>query len=112
MLNLCKINIESYEQSCLKFACETKDWGGLDTSRFFTTKENGEWEETCDNSHGGFDVSWCFHLSTIEIKERCRAEYNKLLKEEIENTLEQETILNDWSSEETQQYLKWIFESL
>jgi DNA-binding XRE family transcriptional regulator len=57
------MNVREYEESCRAFAKESAEWGGVDEHKFYTTTGSGEWEETCDNRHGGIDVSWAFHRS-------------------------------------------------
>lgn len=48
--------LHDYIESCIKFAADTKDWAGLDSYKYYTATQNGNWEESCDNAHGGLGV--------------------------------------------------------
>lgn len=58
------MKVKDYEDVCIQFAEDTRNWYGIeDIGRFYTTKEFGDWEESCDNCNGGLSVRWAFHLS-------------------------------------------------
>ncbi len=63
------MTVQEYTQNCIKFAEDSKEWGGIDPYKFYTTAHNG-WEESSDNASGGIDVSWAFHMKPDEIKEQ------------------------------------------
>lgn len=63
------MNVEKYTNCCKKFAEETREWAGLRSfSRYYTSKDDCDWAETCDNAHGGLDVSWAFHVDDANIE--------------------------------------------
>ncbi|MFW6025749.1 MAG: hypothetical protein ACOCRX_05340 [Candidatus Woesearchaeota archaeon] len=111
MLVLNNMNFNDYKESCLKFAEDTKDWSALDNN-FYTTIDNGDWAETSDNGHGGFDLNWCFKLDKEEIENKCMAKYLEQLKEHIEVVYDNEEVVDEWSKEDMQQYLGWIRDCL
>lgn len=55
------MNLNYYIEACKKFAEDTKEWGGLDRFKHYTSHDTDGWRETSDNAHGGIDVSWAFH---------------------------------------------------
>lgn len=59
--------LHDYIESCIKFAADTKDWAGLDSYKYYTATQNGNWEESCDNAHGGLGVDWAFLLSESNV---------------------------------------------
>lgn len=84
--------IQEYVKSCIQFSHDTYKWAELDDTKFYTTTPNGGWEETCDNAHGGLDVSWAFKLTSGKIKEfgpqefvnRCCEEITALIDNEVD----------------------------
>lgn len=63
------MTVKTYIDNCLQFAQDTREWGGLDEYRFYSTKEFGGWYESCDNAEGGLDVSWAFNLTAEQIRD-------------------------------------------
>lgn len=59
--------LHDYIESCMKFAADTKDWAKLDYYKYYTATQNGNWEESCDNVHGGLNVDWAFLLSESNV---------------------------------------------
>lgn len=112
MLDLRKIDFETYKNACFAFNQDTKSWYNLDENKFYTNTDIGNWKESSDNENGGFDVSWCFGLEKEKIEKQVKDKYNKYLKSEIEFIYENEIALNTWTKIEIQQYLKWIIDAL
>ncbi len=69
------MTFEEYEDICLRFAEDTRDWGEIDT-RFFVTYRGG-WISSCDNRHGGIGVRWAFHRNEADIRAMARQKYNE-----------------------------------
>jgi hypothetical protein len=67
------MTIKEYVFICKKFAFDSREWYELPDGPWFTTAGIEEWEESCDNAHGGIDVSWAFHKTdeTIEAAAVC-----------------------------------------
>ena len=82
-------NVRHYADICKRFAADTKEWSRLDDSRFYTTNHSG-WCESCDNAHGGLDVSWAFHLDEKRIEESAAEELFELLMEKLRLALDDE----------------------
>lgn len=62
--------LDYYINVAIKFAEDTKEWGGLPEQQWYTTTNStNNWIESSDNDHGGMDVSWAFHLSEKKIRE-------------------------------------------
>ncbi len=59
--------LRDYVESCIKFAVDTKDWAELDFYKYYTATQDGDWEESCDNAHGGLGVDWAFLLSESNV---------------------------------------------
>lgn len=59
--------LRDYIESCIKFAVDTKDWAELDFYKYYTATQDGDWEESCDNAHGGLGVDWAFLLSESNV---------------------------------------------
>ena len=77
------MTLEQYTDACIKFSGDTKEWGGLDPYRFYTTAPNG-WEETCDNANGGIDVSWAFQETEKRIRDQAAVRFLRELQAAIE----------------------------
>lgn len=61
--------LDYYTNIAIKFAEDTREWGGISEFVWYTTTNNtNDWVESSDNAHGGMDISWAFHLSEQEIK--------------------------------------------
>lgn len=73
MIEVISLTYNGYLLDCLDFAEETAHWAALDR-KFYTTDGIG-WLESCDNSCGGIDVSWAFHLSADEIRKDAPQHY-------------------------------------
>lgn len=86
--------IEEYKEVCIQFAKETKDWNQLNKYKYYTSNGNS-WEESCDNAHGGLDISWAFQMKENKIKELAPQKFVDLIKEEIQTAID-----NDLSSDE------------
>ena len=82
------MNLEEYTLTCKEFAHDTESWGGLTDCRFYTTDGVGCWDESCDNAHGGLDISWAFHCTDAEIERRARRRYESELKQELNDALD------------------------
>ena len=68
------MTVKEYTNICIKFAEDTAEWFALDNYKFYTTSIFG-WKESCDNAHGGIDISWAFHMDGMEIRERAPQEF-------------------------------------
>ena len=87
--------MERYTQSCLMFSYASESWGAVDPYKFYTSDRADYWRETCDNAHGGLDVSWAFHKTSEYIKENAPAH---LLREVLE--LVRLAADDEWSPEQ------------
>lgn len=83
------MTLENYAKDAINFAKESKNWTDLPFGRFYTTNGNG-WEETSDNCIGGIDVSWAFHLTEEEIKDRAGQEMINRISELIRLVIDDE----------------------
>lgn len=97
----------NYLETCKKFAMDSMEWNKLDEYKYYTTDGNS-YIETPDNAHGGFDVSWAFQLHKDLIETLALKKYIDGVMSEINTTIDDESILTDWTKEESQQYLEWI----
>ena len=80
-----------YLESCLIFSHDSQQYIGLDGTKFYTTPQNGTgWEESCDNSHGGLDVSWAFHFSEEKVKEEAPSMYARQIIESVRCMIDNE----------------------
>lgn len=68
------IRIEDFIEQAQKFAVDTKEWGGLDKYKQYTTGQ-GNWEESSDNAEGGLDLKWAFQKSKKFIEDNSKNEY-------------------------------------
>ncbi len=84
------MTLKEYTEKALRFAEDTKEWGGLDDSSFYTTGQWDEWEETSDNAHGGIDLSWAFHENQKFIKENAAEYFIKNLLEMVRLAVDDE----------------------
>nr|DAF32280.1 MAG TPA: hypothetical protein [Ackermannviridae sp.] len=57
-----------YLADCLDFSKASWTWSELDPRKPFITTDGNGWQETCDNSNGGIDVSWAFHLNADKVR--------------------------------------------
>ena len=56
--------LEEYREAVRKFLADSADWAGLEPYTFYTTGHyRYDWAETCDNAHGGLDLSWAFYAT-------------------------------------------------
>ena len=94
-------SVKKYAEICRNFAHDTKNLETLSTYHFYTTNSTS-WEKTCDNAHGGIDVSWAFHLSDAEIDSRAA----EILFENLKDLISQ-AIDEGWDAEQ----LKGIVET-
>lgn len=73
-----------YLDICQIFARDSEAWLGIDDGAFYTTAQTSAgWEESCDNAHGGLDVSWAFHKTEKEVKEEAPGMYARLIVETV-----------------------------
>jgi len=99
---------ENYLLACKKFAADSADWFAIDGCRFFTTDSYAldEYIESCDNAHGGLDVSWAFHLPQEKVERLALERFINCIHGEIDAIYDDEHILRGvWSKEETHDYL-------
>lgn len=74
--------LDYYINVAIKFAEDTMEWGGLPEQQWYTTTNStNNWIESSDNAHGGMDVSWAFHLSEKEIRERAPYQFINEIRE-------------------------------
>ena len=93
-----------YLNACRNFAQETRNWSYLPVGRFFTTNDSEEsgWTETCDNAHGGLDVSWAFGKEDDYIEKYAPGTYAGMIAQTAVDMLDNEAdpdTLRDWLSE-------------
>ena len=69
LVEQCAKVLFDYTEAAIAFSKESQDWTGLPYRRYYTTDGNTGWKETCDNEHGGLNVSWAFHLKPDMIKQ-------------------------------------------
>lgn len=86
------MNYKEYLAACQNFAKASQSWERLDQSRFFTTRsvEPGGWCETCDNAHGGIDVSWAFHLDEDRVNEDAPSMYARNIVSVVQSMIDNE----------------------
>lgn len=76
------MGLDYYINAAIKFAEDTKEWGWLSEQQWYTTTNStNNWIESSDNAHGGMDVSWAFHLSEKEIRERAPYQFINEIRE-------------------------------
>lgn len=61
------MSLDEYESACRKFAADTRDWDALEPYQFYTTNGPRDWKASCDNAHGGLDLTWAFHQTQRDI---------------------------------------------
>lgn len=88
--------LHDYIKSCIKFAADTKDWAQVDYDKYYTATQNGDWEESCDNHHGGLNVDWAFlvpesFIATLGPKMFVRECHDKLIAL-IDNNVDYDTL--------------------
>lgn len=54
------ITADEYRQAVREFLADSREWAGLEPTTFYTSDLGGHWRTSCDNAHGGLDVSWSF----------------------------------------------------
>ena len=73
-----------YAAACKNFSRNSQEWIGMDSRKFYTTSQTSEgWEESCDNAHGGLDVSWAFHRAEKDIEEEAPGMYARQIIETV-----------------------------
>lgn len=78
------MTIRAYIECCKKFAEDSKSWYTFDIYKFYTTDNySWDWKETCDNAHGGLDVSWAFHMDTADIEKYAPEEFRRSVAEDL-----------------------------
>ena len=76
------MGLDYYINVAIKFAEDTNGWEGVSAYRWYTTTNiTNNWVESSDNAHGGMDVSWAFHLSEKEIRERAPYQFINDIRE-------------------------------
>lgn len=76
-----------YLSASIDFARDTKNWSRLDSSKYYTTSNTG-WRDTCDNAHGGLDVSWAFRLRAQEVRDQCPGMYARAILDLVRTCLD------------------------
>lgn len=92
------VALNLYVESCLKFASDSKDWGGIDGYRHYSSDGSGGWYESCDNAQGGLDVSWAFHRGENEIIGNAPHAFIDFLLESVEQGIEEAFDDGQWSA--------------
>ena len=77
------MNIQSYIESCKKFAHDTQEWAALNKYRWYTTSTIDGWRETEGNEHDGIDVKWAFHMNASDIEKQAPQKFVELLIDEM-----------------------------
>lgn len=85
-----------YMSAAQKFAADTQSWGGIIDTLFYTTDGSGGWKESCDNAHGGLDVSWAFHRSPVQIKLEAPQRFIDMLVEQVEQGVDESFDAEQW----------------
>lgn len=88
------MNFESFLNAAKKFAKETKNWGGLEENKLYTTSGD-EWAETSDNAHGGLYLDWAFHMTEKEIEKEAPNEFFSMLMQDLENLLDDDDVTRE-----------------
>lgn len=99
------MTFQDYKNACIKFAVDTKDWGNLGRYSRYTTTGDG-WEESCDNSNGGIDVSWAFWGNRNDPEKDARRFYEREYAALIQLADDDE-----WNDDQ-REYIKQIFEDM
>ena len=97
----------SYLKACFLFAEDSKEWIEFNKYMFYTTNHSSGYEETSDNAHGGYDVTWAFHMSVEEIVKDCAVHYYEQILDKYEVTIEAfEDDEEKYRKSEIRKYLK------
>ena len=89
------MNINDYKLSCIKFAEDTKDWGGLNPYSVYVATPNGEWAESCDNHENGIPLAWAFDVPTEYINACVNSYYATEFAEEYNTGID-----DGWSEDQ------------
>lgn len=79
-----KMTIKEYTTAAKRFSADSAGWGDISPYAFYTTAGD-RWAETCDNAHGGLDISWAFHENAATIE----AEAPQRFLDQLADLLEQ-----------------------
>lgn len=92
------MTLDYYINTAIKFAEDTRERERLSEFTFYTTTNiTNNWIESRDNTHGGMDISWAFHLSEQEIKKLAPYQFiNKIIE------LLQVAVDDGWNKDELQ----------
>lgn len=83
------MTIKDYTTAAQRFAEDSREWGGLDQYKFYTTAGD-EWRETCDNAHGGLDLSWAFRETSATIAAEAPQRFLDQLADQLEQLIDEE----------------------
>lgn len=86
--------IKDYVNICVKFTRDTYNWANLDPYKFYTTKGNDDWKETCNNDGSGLDVSWAYNMATTDIEKTAPQKFVDLIHSEITTAIDND-LTND-----------------
>jgi hypothetical protein len=74
-------SLTDYTAAVRQFLTDSHEWADIDRYQFYTS-DSDTWRETCDNAHGGLDVSWAFYA----VRERHREGFNLHTGRELTDT--------------------------
>lgn len=94
--------VQQYVKSCREFADDTAEWGELPDYRYYETTAYGYndhgWDESCDGSTGGVDVSWAFRESAEYIDYYAAELMLENLLDELQNAVDEKCDLEQFQA--------------
>lgn len=88
--------LKEYIDCCKEFAEDTKNWGKLNQYNFYTT--NGLcWNESCDNNHGGLDISWAFHKTSEYIEQEAPQIFINIFTDQVSQGIDEQIDESQWN---------------
>lgn len=82
--------LKDYIEAVKKFVNDTKNWGNLDTYKYYIAV-GSNWIESKDNQENGLDLAWSFkkeNLTNSEIVEEFYKQVINILNSNIENDVD------------------------
>ncbi len=75
---------DEYVAACKDFSKNSQEWIRMENGKFYTTNQTSEgWEESCDNAHGGLDVSWAFRKAEKDVEKEAPGMYARQIVETV-----------------------------
>ena len=89
------MQIDRYTECAVAFAKDTRKWARLDSYKMYVTSLTDGWEETCDNSSGGYSVEWAFRLPTAKVREQAAQRFIDMLLDYLDSNLDLDGMTED-----------------